>query len=103
MSPQQNALLYGLNLSALEQTDQFYKYKEALEIIRMPGEIAYSLWVANLSAFKKAQSSIDKGFEKSNKGTACAELIALMECKTGTVKMKLLLLWKWKSISKMLV
>lgn len=35
MSPQQNALLYGLNLSAPEpETDPFYKYKEALEIIR---------------------------------------------------------------------
>lgn len=36
-------------------------------------------------SLKKAQNSIVKGFEKS-KGTACAELIALMECKTGTVK-----------------
>ena len=51
----------------------------------MPGEIAYSLWIANHSAFKKAQNIIDRGFENS-KGKACAELIALMEYKTGTVE-----------------
>lgn len=44
------------------------------------------MWITNLSAFTKAQNSIDKGFEKSTKGTACAELIALMECKTGMVE-----------------
>lgn len=83
MSRKHCALLCGLNLPEPE-TDQFNQYKEALEVVRMPGEIAYSLWIANLSAFKKVENNIHKGFENS-KGT-CDELITLMEYKTGTVE-----------------
>lgn len=70
--------------SALEITDPFYQYREALEIIRMPGELAYSLWIANLSAFKMAENNINQGFEKSK--ATCTELITLMGYKTGTVE-----------------
>lgn len=83
LSQEKNALLCGLNASVPE-TDEFHHYKEALDIIRMPGEIAYGLWIANLSAFKKAVNNMEKGYEdgKSN----FAEFITLMRYKTGTVE-----------------
>jgi len=40
---------------------KFYKYKEILVIIRMPGEIGYSLWIANESAFKKTEKHMQQG------------------------------------------
>eukprot|EP00253_Pinus_taeda_P009698 PITA_09698 len=78
-----NALLFGLNGSVLK-TDQFYQYKAALDIIRMPGEIASSMWIANLSAFKKTENNMKNGFEIGDR--KCAELITLMGYKTGTVE-----------------
>eukprot|EP00253_Pinus_taeda_P020278 PITA_20278 len=84
MSQEKNALLCGCLNASVPETDEFHRYKEALDIIRMPGEIAYSLWIANLSAFKKAVNNMEKGYEdgKSN----FAEFITLMGYKTGTVE-----------------
>lgn len=62
--------------------DQFSKYEEALETIRMPGEKADSLWRANKSAFEKTENNLKKGIE--NGKSSCKELISLMEHKTGT-------------------
>eukprot|EP00253_Pinus_taeda_P007314 PITA_07314 len=62
--------------------DQFSKYEEALETIRMPGEKAYSLWRANKSAFEKTENNLKKGIE--NGKSSCKELISLIEHKTGT-------------------
>ena len=44
----------------------FFKYKGALEIISMPGEIAGSLWTANESAFKKVKKHMEEGIKKGN-------------------------------------
>lgn len=84
MSQEKNALLCGSLNASVPETDEFHHYKEALDIIRMPGEIAYSLWIANLSAFKKTVNNKEQGYKdgKSN----FAEFITLMGYKTGTVE-----------------
>lgn len=84
MSQETNALLCGSLNASVPENDEFHNYKEALDIIRMPGEIAYSLWIANLSAFKKSVNNKEKGYEdgKSN----FAEFITLMGYKTRTVE-----------------
>eukprot|EP00253_Pinus_taeda_P026426 PITA_26426 len=64
------------------KSDQFSKYEEALETIRMPGEKADSLWRANKSAFEKTENNLKKGIE--NGKSSCKELISLIEHKTGT-------------------
>lgn len=66
------------------KTDQFYQYEAALDKIRMPGETASSLWIANLSAFKETENNMKNGLEIGDR--KCAELITLMEDKTGTVQ-----------------
>lgn len=84
MSQEKNALLCGSLNASVPETDEFHHYKEALDIIRMPGEIAYSLWIANLSAFKKTVNNMEQGYEdgKSN----YEEFITLMGYKRGTVE-----------------
>jgi hypothetical protein len=54
----------------------FSKYRQLLEIIRMPGEISESLWIANESAFKSTKKHMEQG-----KGTT-AELIKMISRQT---------------------
>lgn len=57
-------------------SNQFSKYKEALETIRMPGENAYSLWRANKSAFDKTDHNFEKGIK--NGKSSFKKLISLI-------------------------
>lgn len=42
---------------------EFSKYKELLEMIRMPGEMARNLWIANESAFKSTKKHMQEGMK----------------------------------------
>lgn len=72
-SREKNVLLSGSDISPTNK-NPFFRYKEALEIIRMPGEIAFSLWIANESAFKKVEKQMEEG---SKKGKDSSQLIKL--------------------------
>lgn len=54
-------LLSGSNILESE----FSKYRKLLEIIRMPGEIAESLWIANESAFKSTKKHMQQGVDST--------------------------------------
>jgi hypothetical protein len=78
-SREKNVLLSGSDISPTNK-NPFFKYKEALEVIRMPGEIAYSSWIANESAFKKVEKHMEEGFKK---GRNSSQLMKLKVHRTG--------------------
>jgi hypothetical protein len=69
MTPGSYALLYGLPIFP-QETDRFAIFKDALDCLRMPGEIAYSLWIANQWAFQKAENHMNQGIEKGKNNTS---------------------------------
>eukprot|EP00253_Pinus_taeda_P004988 PITA_04988 len=77
LSREKNMLLSCLNESAL---GIFREYRDALEITRLPGEKACSMWIANESAFKQTENHMKQGVEKGKNNSK--ELINLLRCKT---------------------
>lgn len=63
------------------KSDQFARYEKALEIIRMPGENALSLWRANKWAFENTENNLKEGIESGK--SSCEKLISLKNYKTG--------------------
>lgn len=65
-----------------ENVDQltFSQYAEALSIIKMPGEIAYYLWIANERAFQRTEEHMKRGYE-DGRSDSCKELIELIKQK----------------------
>jgi len=61
MSREKIMLLSGSNIPMSE----FSKYRALLEIIRMPGEIAESMWIANESAFKSTKKHMQQGMDST--------------------------------------
>ena len=57
MNHEDNKLLLGFE----ETSDQFSKYKETLQMMQIPGEMASSLWIANKWAFKQTCTRIQEG------------------------------------------
>lgn len=80
LSPEKNILLSDSDILKTDDSP-FFKHKEALEAIKMPGEFAYSLWFANESAFKKVEKHMEEGSEKGSKYSS--QLIKLKEHRTG--------------------
>lgn len=73
-------------LSSVEGSpdNQFRVYKNTLEVIRMPGEKAASLWIDNEKAFQETMKLVEiaKGIGKSK----CKELTSLIRKNTGPVE-----------------
>jgi hypothetical protein len=79
MSSESYALSCGLPILQ-QETGHFSIYKDALDCILMPGELAYSLWIANQPAFKEAENHMKLGMtrrpsgpSKTRKEIGCSE------------------------------
>lgn len=83
MSRESYALLCGLPILP-QETGHFSIYKDALDCIRMPGEIAYSLWIANQPAFKEAENHMKQGIERGKDNTS--DLMKILTEKTWSVE-----------------